>query len=115
MSGMPREKVAKVATPWQVCLTAIVDGNFKHFELGLKALPKEEINHKDDTGNTLLHWAVAYQRIPFAKYLISHGADSSLQNVALKTPLQIAKDAIPTDLSFIPIKDYLLSTTLVKD
>lgn len=52
-----------------------------------------EVNKKDQSGRTPLHWAVQWQGgKPLVSYLLDHGADPSLRDAAGRDALQIAAE-----------------------
>ena len=55
-----------------------------------KELTRDDLNKKDQGGNTPLHFAAAYGRLEIVKFLLENKADSSLKNNEGKTALQIA-------------------------
>jgi ankyrin repeat protein len=48
------------------------------------------INHAEDEGWTSLHFAVDYGWPGLIKYLLGHGADSTIENARKDTPLRLA-------------------------
>ena len=55
-----------------------------------KELTRDDLNKKDQGGNTPLHFASAYGRLEIVKFLLENKADPSLKNNEGKTALQIA-------------------------
>ena len=55
-----------------------------------KELTRDDLNKKDQGGNTPLHFAAAYGRLEIVKFLLENEADPSLKNNEGKTALQIA-------------------------
>jgi len=51
-----------------------------------------DVNSTGFEGDTALHAAVLKDNLDFVKFLISHGADPKMKNVANNTPCEIAND-----------------------
>ncbi|WCR53875.1 MAG: hypothetical protein PG981_000897 [Wolbachia endosymbiont of Ctenocephalides orientis wCori] len=58
----------------------------------LKAKQFQEINRKDEQGNTILHLATWYASSDKTKFLIEQGGDINARNNKGETPLHMAVD-----------------------
>lgn len=68
-------------------LTFLKNNDIENFEENLSISTVEET---DQSGNTILHFAVLEKKINFVEILLYHGADPNIENEKEETPLHLA-------------------------
>ncbi|KTD14751.1 Ankyrin repeat protein [Legionella gratiana] len=69
---------------------ALLENNKENFKQEIGLYSKEQLNEVDAQGNSLLHLAVQRGSLGFVKYLLTKGADISLQNKEGDSALHLA-------------------------
>jgi len=89
--------------------TAIENGNLTAFTEAVEKMPGVNMQDPTDQDNSLLHWAVAYNRVDMVKVLLRRGARNLANNVG-KTPLEIAKETYRSgDSSYFELNNLLIA------
>jgi len=97
------------ATTYLPAREAIEDGNLFAFQEAIAKMPSVNMQDPADQQNSLLHWAVGYNRVDMVKALLARGARNLSNNVG-KTPIEIAKEAYKAgDSSYFEINNLLLA------
>eukprot|EP01128_Nolandella_sp_AFSM9_P001813 TRINITY_DN12220_c0_g1_i1.p1 TRINITY_DN12220_c0_g1~~TRINITY_DN12220_c0_g1_i1.p1 ORF type:complete len:676 (-),score=266.19 TRINITY_DN12220_c0_g1_i1:189-1991(-) len=92
--------------------TAIENGNIAAFSSAAETM-KVNMVSKEDGGNTLLHWAVAYNSLPMVRMLLQHGA-RNLANEEGVTPYEIAvmEYQMENNSAYFEVKNLLTALAL---
>jgi len=97
------------ATKFTPAREAVELGNMFAFSEAVEKMPGVNMQDPTDQENTILHWAVAYNRVDMVKVLLRRGARNLANNVG-KTPLEISKEAYAAgDTSFFELNNLLIS------
>jgi len=67
---------------------AASEGNLENCQLFLAKT--EDINVRDEDGQTALHWACDANHLEIVRFLLSNGADVNVQDKGMQTPLHFA-------------------------
>jgi len=103
------KEVVFVAEHYERAKKCIEDGNHANFE---EAIQNMQVNMQSptDMSNTLLHWAVGFNKLEMVRMLLMKGARNLANEVGV-TPVEIAIGAVDSgDYSFFEVRNLLAIT-----
>jgi hypothetical protein len=103
------KEIVFVADQYEKAKKFVENGNVGAFEDAVSGM---QVNMQDisDNSNTLLHWAVGFNRLEMVRSLLMKGARNLANDVGM-TPLEIAVGAVESgDYSFFEVRNLLAIT-----